>query len=348
MSDALALLAHRCSRPRSGSARPMPTPRSSAPRTPITATTRRRSRCASRSRCAARRARSPRSSPRPRARARGWRAPTSPGPASSTCGSRRAWYAEAVRGRAEPGFGGGTAAAPLRVNVEYVSANPTGPLPVSAGRNAAYGDSLARLFAFAGHDVTREYYFNDAGAQIERFGLSLRARARGEPVPEDGYKGDWMIELATGPGSRRTPGRGVRRRGRRADVRGDPRDARALPGADGRLHERGRPAPLGRRRARARARPCGRPRVRADGATWLRDERVRRRQGSRPAQGRRLDHVFRGRSRLPGRQARARLRPRGLRARRRHHGYAARLARQRRRSATTRRASRSRSTRWCI
>src|SRR6476646_1108846 len=107
-----------------------------------------------------------------------------------------AWYAEAVRQAREAGYGGGTASEPMRVNVEYVSANPTGPLPVSAGRNAAYGDSLARLFAFAGHEVVREYYFNDAGSQIERFGLSLRARARGEPVPEDGYQGDWLIGLA--------------------------------------------------------------------------------------------------------------------------------------------------------
>jgi arginyl-tRNA synthetase len=111
-----------------------------------------------------------------------------------------AWYAEAVRRAQEPGFGGGTAATPLRVNVEYVSANPTGPLPVSAGRNAAYGDSLARLFAFAGHEVTREYYFNDSGAQIERFGLSLRARARDEPVPEDGYHGEYIAELAQAAG----------------------------------------------------------------------------------------------------------------------------------------------------
>jgi arginyl-tRNA synthetase len=107
-----------------------------------------------------------------------------------------AWYAEAVRLAREPGYGGGTASSPLRVNVEYVSANPTGPLPVSAGRNAAYGDSLARLFAFAGHEVVREYYFNDSGSQIERFGLSLRARARGEAVPEDGYQGEALIELA--------------------------------------------------------------------------------------------------------------------------------------------------------
>jgi arginyl-tRNA synthetase len=86
------------------------------------------------------------------------------------------------------------------VNVEYVSANPTGLLPVSAGRNAAYGDSLARLFAFAGHEVTREYYFNDSGAQIERFGLSLRARARGEAVPEDGYQGENLIQMAKDTG----------------------------------------------------------------------------------------------------------------------------------------------------
>jgi arginyl-tRNA synthetase len=111
-----------------------------------------------------------------------------------------AWYAEAVRLAREPGFGGGTAHPPLRVNVEYVSANPTGLLPVSAGRNAAYGDSLARLFEFAGHDVTREYYFNDSGAQIERFGLSLRARARGEDVPEDGYQSESLIAMAGATG----------------------------------------------------------------------------------------------------------------------------------------------------
>jgi arginyl-tRNA synthetase len=111
-----------------------------------------------------------------------------------------AWYAEAVRRAREPGFGGGTANPPQRVNVEYVSANPTGLLPVSAGRNAAYGDSLARLFSFAGHDVTREYYFNDSGAQIERFGLSLRARARGEEVPEDGYQSESLIDLAKATG----------------------------------------------------------------------------------------------------------------------------------------------------
>jgi arginyl-tRNA synthetase len=83
-----------------------------------------------------------------------------------------------------------------RVNVEYVSANPTGPLTAASGRHAAYGDALSRLLALAGHEVTREYYFNDAGSQVDRLGASVRARARGEPVPEDGYQGDYVAELA--------------------------------------------------------------------------------------------------------------------------------------------------------
>jgi arginyl-tRNA synthetase len=88
-----------------------------------------------------------------------------------------AWYAEATRAALEPGFGGNTATTPLKIDVEFVSANPTGPLPVSAGRNAAYGDCLARLLAFAGDDVVREYYFNDSGSQMEHFGRSVPARA---------------------------------------------------------------------------------------------------------------------------------------------------------------------------
>src|SRR5262249_50829395 len=94
------------------------------------------------------------------------------------------------------GFGGGVAARSLRINVEFVSANPTGPLTAASGRHAAYGDALARVLQFAGHTVTREYYFNDAGTQIEKFGASIRARARGEEVPEGGYAGDYVSELA--------------------------------------------------------------------------------------------------------------------------------------------------------
>jgi arginyl-tRNA synthetase len=94
------------------------------------------------------------------------------------------------------GFGAGGAAAPERVLLEFVSANPTGPLTVASARHAAYGDALARILAMHGHAVEREYYFNDAGTQIDTFGASLRARALGEEVPEGGYTGDYMTDVA--------------------------------------------------------------------------------------------------------------------------------------------------------
>jgi arginyl-tRNA synthetase len=93
-------------------------------------------------------------------------------------------------------YGAGSVAQPPRVNVEMVSANPTGPIPVSAARNGAYGDSVARLLEFAGHDVEREYYYNDAGRQIDLFRASVDARRRGEAVPEDGYLGAYIDDLA--------------------------------------------------------------------------------------------------------------------------------------------------------
>jgi arginyl-tRNA synthetase len=93
-------------------------------------------------------------------------------------------------------YGGGWAETPERVQVEMVSANPTGPIVVSAARNGAYGDSVARLLEFAGHDVSREYYYNNAGRQIDLFRASVDALRRGEAVPEDGYKGDYVVELA--------------------------------------------------------------------------------------------------------------------------------------------------------
>jgi arginyl-tRNA synthetase len=108
------------------------------------------------------------------------------------------WYVEAVDWvlAAGEGYGGGGASPAMRVNVEFVSANPTGPLTAASGRHAAYGDALSRVLAFAGHSVSREYYFNDAGTQIEKLGESIRARARGEEVPEGGYEGDYVHELA--------------------------------------------------------------------------------------------------------------------------------------------------------
>ena len=95
-----------------------------------------------------------------------------------------------------PDYGAGTTDKPERVNVEMVSANPTGPIPVSAARNGAYGDSVARLLEFAGHDVVREYYYNDAGGQMDRFRASVDAARRGEEPPEDGYHGAYIEELA--------------------------------------------------------------------------------------------------------------------------------------------------------
>ncbi len=83
-----------------------------------------------------------------------------------------------------------------RVLIEFVSANPTGPLVAASGRHAAYGDALARILEHHGHTVSREYYFNDAGNQIRLLGESVRARARGEEVPEGGYQGEYVVELA--------------------------------------------------------------------------------------------------------------------------------------------------------
>ena len=83
-----------------------------------------------------------------------------------------------------------------RVNVEFVSANPTGPLHVGAGRWVAAGDALASLLDATGWEVTREYYLNDTGNQIELFGDSVLAMMRGTPVPENGYRGGYVTELA--------------------------------------------------------------------------------------------------------------------------------------------------------
>jgi arginyl-tRNA synthetase len=83
-----------------------------------------------------------------------------------------------------------------KLNLEFVSANPTGPVTLGSTRWAAVGDALARLLEASGADVSREYYVNDAGAQIERFGRSLQAVALGRPVPDDGYQGDYVQAVA--------------------------------------------------------------------------------------------------------------------------------------------------------
>jgi arginyl-tRNA synthetase len=111
---------------------------------------------------------------------------------------RDEWFASALAGILADGdaYGSGGAEPRQRVQVEMVSANPTGPILVSHARNGAYGDSVARLLELAGNEVEREYYYNDAGGQMERFRASVEAVRRGEPIPEDGYHGDYVRGLA--------------------------------------------------------------------------------------------------------------------------------------------------------
>jgi len=93
-------------------------------------------------------------------------------------------------------YGRGDALAGHRVNVEFISANPTGPLHLGHTRWAAVGDAIARVFAAAGADVAREFYINDRGVQMDKFGESVMAAAHGQPVPEDGYHGGYITDLA--------------------------------------------------------------------------------------------------------------------------------------------------------
>ena len=97
---------------------------------------------------------------------------------------------------AGPSYGHSDALGGQKVNLEFVSANPTGPIHIGGTRWAAVGDALGRLLASQGADVVREYYFNDHGAQIDRFTRSLIAAAKGEPTPEGGYAGSYITEIA--------------------------------------------------------------------------------------------------------------------------------------------------------
>jgi arginyl-tRNA synthetase len=109
-----------------------------------------------------------------------------------------AWYRRATRTVLDAGdrYGGGAVERPERELIEFVSANPTGPLVAANGQAAAYGDSLARILEHWGQNVQREYYFNDAGGQIRLLGESVKARASGDPIPEGGYQGDYIGDLA--------------------------------------------------------------------------------------------------------------------------------------------------------
>jgi len=109
-----------------------------------------------------------------------------------------AWVAGQVAAILDAGssFGEVQAEKPAKINVEFVSANPTGPLTVGNARGAFVGDLMCRVLEGVGHEVTREYYFNDFNAQVLNLGLSVQARREGRPIPDDGYHGDYVAELA--------------------------------------------------------------------------------------------------------------------------------------------------------
>jgi arginyl-tRNA synthetase len=110
-----------------------------------------------------------------------------------------AWFCATVEAMREEGERFGRRVVPdeerERMLVEFVSANPTGPMTVASGRHAALGDSLCRVLEFAGHDVEREYYVNDEGTQIELFGRSIAAAIAASEPPEGGYRGDYVAEI---------------------------------------------------------------------------------------------------------------------------------------------------------
>jgi arginyl-tRNA synthetase len=115
------------------------------------------------------------------------------------------WLHDVVRRACDPGarYGDSDVGAGIRINVEYVSSNPTGPINVVSGRHAAYGDAIANLLEATGHGVTREFYWNDMGRQIRLFGASIAARylqhlGVDAPLPEGGYQGEYVAELAAG------------------------------------------------------------------------------------------------------------------------------------------------------
>ncbi len=147
-------------------------------------------------------------------------------------------------------YGGSEMGAKEKVNIEFVSANPTGPVTLASARWAAVGDTLARLFEASGYHVAREYYFNDHGAQIDRFSRSLLASARHEPTPDDGYPGQYIAEIAAAVVAEHPEAPGLpddealevfRAERRRPDVRRDQADPGRLPGAVRRLLPRERP-----------------------------------------------------------------------------------------------------------
>ena len=110
----------------------------------------------------------------------------------------RASQADLVRTilQAKENYGNGSSLAGVKINLEFISANPTGPLHLGHTRWAAVGDALGRVLSAAGADVVREFYINDRGNQMDLFGQSVQAAALGQPIPEDGYQGDYIVDIA--------------------------------------------------------------------------------------------------------------------------------------------------------
>ncbi len=109
-------------------------------------------------------------------------------------GAQGALAAQVVEAGAS--YGANDALAGQRFNVEFISANPTGPIHLGHTRWAVVGDAIARVVEAAGAEVTREFYINDRGNQMDKFGASIEAAALGKPVPEDGYHGDYIADIA--------------------------------------------------------------------------------------------------------------------------------------------------------
>ena len=191
----------------------------------------------------------------------GSRPSTSRAPGSSTSPwtprAPASWPARSSR--PAPTYGHSTAEAGRVVNLEFISANPTGPLHIGHTRWAALGDAMRRLLTAAGAQVAAEYYINDAGAQMDKFGASVLARAAGQEPPEDGYPGEYVADraaevLAQRPDLLELPARrGLRRR---------PRP---------RLHRPARRHPAHPRRVRRRTSTSGSPSARCTrGTPWSR------------------------------------------------------------------------------
>ena len=254
---------------------------------------------------------------------------TSPARASSTSPSTRPPRASwpGPSSRPATAYGRSEVNAGHRFNLEFVSANPTGPLHLGHVRWAAVGDALGRVLQATGAEVVREYYFNDAGVQIDRFALSLLAAAQGRADPRGRLRrrlhrrhrgaGRWRTTRPPSTGPRGVALAPVPPRGHGADVRRDPPVAGRLRRALRRLLQREGPARQGRAGRRAQAADRRRSRLRAGRRHLAAHHHVRRRQGPGPGQGRRrLDLLRRGLRLLPG-QARARLRQGRDHARRR-------------------------------